>query len=149
MRTLISYIAVATLLAACSDSDTRIASSTDTDLPPLTVSDMRLTKPMSGMSMGAGYLTLSNNSEQDIRITRVDGIGVDSVDMHESILEDGISRMEKLPQIEIPAGQSVLFEPGAKHLMLRYPDETPSQVTLQFFSGDDLLLDITTAVAKD
>lgn len=146
---LIWYIAVATLLAACSDGDSRIASREVTELPPLTVTDIRLTKPMSGMSMGAGYLTLTNNSGQDIRITRVDGVGVVSVDMHESILEDGISRMEKLPQIEIPAGQSVLFEPGAKHLMLRYPDATPSQVTLQFFSGEDLLLALATVVEKD
>jgi copper(I)-binding protein len=57
--------------------------------------------------------------------------------------------MEKLPSVVVPAGQSVLFEPGAKHLMLRYPETTPHQVTLQFFSGEDLLLAATTIVAED
>lgn len=101
------------------------------------------------MRMGAGYLTLTNNSAQDIRITRVHGVGVDSVEMHESILEDGVSRMQKLPGVVVPAGQSVLFEPGAKHLMLRYPESIPRQVTLQFFAGEDLLLAVTTRVSKD
>lgn len=142
-------IGVAALLAACSDSATQIASREVSDLPPLTVSEIRLTEPMTGMRMGAGYLTLTNNSEQDIKITRVGGIGLETVDMHESILNDGISRMEKLPQIVVPAGQSILFEPGAKHLMLRYPETIPRQVTLQFFSGEDLLLAVATVVVKD
>ena len=92
--------------------------------------------------MGAGYLALHNTSTQAITIGRVtspDGI---AVAMHESELVDGIMRMRELPALTIPARQSVVFEPGGKHLMLRYPVVMPDTVTLQFFAGADMLLTI-------
>jgi copper(I)-binding protein len=62
--------------------------------------------------------------------------------MHESVLEDGISRMYKLQEVVILPGQNVSFEPGAKHLMLRYPATIPLQVTLQFYAEETLVLSI-------
>ena len=98
--------------------------------------------------MGAAYLTLTNNSAQDITITRVFSPELESVEMHESILEDGVSRMVKLQQVDIAAQQSVTFERGAKHLMLRYPDDRPDQVTLRFFAEDALLLSVGATVKE-
>ena len=56
--------------------------------------------------------------------------------------------MRSLPQVSIAAGQSVAFERGAKHLMLRYPEQRPGQLTLQFFAGDALVLSVDVSLEE-
>ncbi len=110
--------------------------------PPLLAEQLQIARPLPGMNMGVGYLTLQNNSDQKISITRVHSPELESVEMHESVLEDGISRMYKLREVVILPGQNVRFEPGAKHLMLRYRATIPPQVTLQFYAEETLVLSI-------
>lgn len=98
--------------------------------------------------MGAGYFVLSNNSAQPVRITRVESPELSAVDMHETILDNDVSRMVKLQQLDIPANSAATFERGGKHLMLRYPNDIPASITLNFFSDDQLLLTVT-ATPKD
>jgi copper(I)-binding protein len=50
--------------------------------------------------------------------------------------------MRALPEILIPAGQSVRFQPGGKHLMIRHPVPSPESITLQFFDAKILLLEV-------
>jgi hypothetical protein len=111
---------------------------------PLVATDIVVTRPLPGVRMGAGYLSLSNATSQRILITKVMSPNFESVEMHESVLEDGISRMYKLGEVAILPGQTVHFEPGGMHLMLRNPLNILDVVTLQFFAGDALLLSIDT-----
>jgi copper(I)-binding protein len=120
------------LLAACSS-----------DAPPLVASDVVIKRPMPGMQMSAGYLTLHNNSGEDIAIGRVSSPQFGAVEMHETVIEDGIASMSALGTVVVPAGSSVEFSPGGKHLMLMRPDENPDLVTLQFYSGDTIVLTIS------
>lgn len=117
------------LFAACS-----------TEQAPLVAKDVVVTRPVPGMQMSAGYLTLSNNTAVTITIDRVASPEFESVAMHESVLEDGVSRMYPLDTVAIPAGESVQFKPGGKHLMLMRPTGDTGSTTLEFFSGDALLL---------
>jgi copper(I)-binding protein len=111
--------------------------------PPLLVDTLQIVRPVPGMSMGVAYLTLKNQSDQVIKITQIHSPELVSVEMHETTLEDGVSRMVKLPEVVILPGQSLNFEPGAKHLMLRYRAAIPTQVTLQFYAEETLLLTIS------
>lgn len=111
--------------------------------PPLLAEQLQISRPVPGMNMGAGYLRLKNNSEQQIRITQVRSAELESVEMHESVLEDGVSRMYKLQEVVILPGQSVSFEPGGKHLMLSYLATIPAQVTLKFFADETLMLSVS------
>ena len=66
---------------------------------------------------GAAYFTLHGGKQGAILI------GVSSPDarnaqMHESMEMNGVSTMAPLTQIAAPAGGSVKFEPGGKHVML-------------------------------
>lgn len=117
-----------------------------TEQQPLLAEQLQIARPMPGMSMGAGYLTLRNNSEQQINISRVHSPELESVEMHESVLEDGVSRMIKLQEVVILAGQTISFEPGAKHLMLRYRATIPARITLQFYAQETLILSIGTTL---
>lgn len=115
--------------------------------PPVVATDVVVTAPAAGMPMAAGYLRISNRSDAAIRITRVSSPEYGSVEMHETVVEDGIARMRALPWLEIAAGETVVFERGGKHLMLMQPVGEPATVTLNFYSGDVMLLSVGTEFA--
>lgn len=109
---------------------------------PLVANDIEITSPLPGKSMSAGYLTLTNNSSAEIELTEVFSEQFDTVEIHESTLQDGIARMRRLPELRIAAGSSVSLERGGKHLMMIGPTGNDKSVSLKFFSGDTLLLSV-------
>ncbi len=113
----------------------------------LAASDVVVTPPLPGSRMSAGYLTLRNGGSQPVRITRVDSAQFGSVEIHESVVEDGVARMRPLPELKIEPRASVTLERGGKHLMLMRPDGAVESVTLDFYTDDSLLLSVTTDVS--
>lgn len=111
-------------------------------LPPLVATDVVVTRPLPGMQMSAAYLSLTNNTDEAIRISRVASAQYESVQLHESIVEDGVARMRLIPLLEIPAGETVTMKRGGKHLMLMRPTGATESVSLQFLDGENLVLAI-------
>ena len=116
--------------------------------PALVASNVTITRPVPGMAMSAGYLTLTNNSEETITITRISSPNYASVELHESVIEEGIARMRPLENLDIPAGTSTILAPGGKHLMLMRPRASTDKavadsLSLQFYDGATLLLTVT------
>lgn len=130
------YLALAVILVA--------ACSTERE-PPLVATEVVVTRPIPGTQMSAAYLTLTNHTDDTIRITRVASPQYESVQLHESILEDGVARMRAIPALEIPALQTVALKRGGKHLMLMRPTASSEAVSLQFLDGDNLLLSVDAA----
>lgn len=124
-------LAISMTLAAC-----------DAGQPPLLATDVLISTPPPGLNTAAGYLALKNPGGRAIRITHVASPQLSSVAMHETTLTDGVARMRPLTELIIPAGDTVKFEPGAKHLMLEFPQPAPDAISLQFYSADTLLLSI-------
>lgn len=124
-------ILVVALLAACSFEPA-----------PLVASNIVIAKPVPGTSMTAGYFTLTNNASQAITITHITSPQFESVEMHESVIEDGMSRMYPLNDLMLLAGTSVTFEPGGKHLMLTRPHSAVDTITLEFHAGKALVLTV-------
>ena len=118
----------------------------DEPAPPLVIDDVVVTRPMPGRSMSAGYFTLTNNGDTAVAITSVQSPQFGSVEMHETLLDDGVARMRALDRIVVEAGTRLRFEPGGKHLMLMQPAGSPQAVTLQFYSADTLLLSVGTTI---
>ena len=129
MRAFLVLLAV--LLAACGAPK-----------PPLVVSELEITKPMPGRSMSAGYLVLTNNTDEPLRITSVDSPQFGSVQVHETTITEGVSRMRELAELIVPAHDSVTLERGGKHLMLMRPTDLEDTVVLQFFSGGTPVLSV-------
>ena len=125
------------LLAACGN-----------DGPPLVASDVVVRQPMPGMQMTAGYLVLHNNSDEDIAIDRVASPQFGKVEMHETVIEDGIARMSALAEIVVPAGSAVEFQPGGKHLMLMRPGDNLKPVTLEFYSDGAIVLTVSVSAGN-
>ncbi len=132
-----TLLACTLLLTACSTNDA-----------PLVAEDVVINAPRPAMRMSAGYLTLSNKSDAAITITGVTSPEFAAVEMHESILENGVSRMIELGELSIGAGATVAFEPGGKHLMLMGYRGESDTATLQFYTGDTLVLSVTAALVR-
>ena len=115
--------------------------------PPVVASNIVVTGPAAEMPMAAGYLEISNRSGSNIRITRVSSPDYEAIEMHETIVEDGVASMREIPVLEIADGETVVFERGGKHLMLMKPVGTPGTITLNFYSDDVLLLSVNTEFA--
>ncbi len=105
----------------------------------------------SEMSMAGGmtavYGTLTNNSSEDVVLvggsTEIAGV----VEVHEMAMIDGEMKMQEIDGgLLIPAGQSVVLEPGGNHLMLMMltADLVAGQeisVTFDFDGAEDLTID--------
>ena len=118
------------------------------DETPLVATDVEIRAPMPGMKMSAGYLTLRNNSDADITITKVTSPQFGAVELHETRIEGEVSRMVALDAVTVPAGSTVSFAPGGKHLMLMRPSDDLDAVTLEFYAGPDLVLTLATAARR-
>ena len=134
----ISILLLAMLLSACGAPEA-----------PLVISELEITKPMPGMKMNAGFFVITNRTNETARITRVTSPQFEAVEIHETTIADGISRMRELEALEVPGQSSVVLERGGKHLMLMRPRDLQDTVTLQFFSGQLPLLTVDYSFMKD
>ena len=135
------YLALMLLFSACGDTQ---PSASGEMQPPLAASDVVVTASMPGMQMSAGYLTLTNNTDSDIVVTRVTSPQFGRVEMHETVIENDVARMRKLEELVVPANGQVSFERGGKHLMLMQPASDGDAVTLNIYSAEAVLMSVTT-----
>lgn len=131
-------IFVCLLLGACS---TEVA-------PPLVASQIVIYEPVPGGHMSAGYVSLRNNTDAPISISKIVSPEFESVEIHESLLENGIAKMRRIDELSIPAHSSLILERGGKHLMLMHPDDDLESVSLHFYSGDAMLLNVNTPITR-
>ena len=129
-------VSLCSLLAACDQQAET----------PLSANAVEITRPTPGSAVSAGYMRLTNNTEEDLRITRVTSPQYRIVAMHETTIDDGISRMRPIETLEIGARDTVQLQPGSKHLMLMQPHGEFDSVTLSFHSGESLLLTLKVAL---
>lgn len=115
--------------------------------PPIVISAVRVFAPVPGSTNGVAYLTITNTSADTVTITGVRSPQFARVEMHETLVEDGVSRMRPLATVSIGRGERVVFETGGKHLMLigPRPETVPgSLVTLEIEHDNGLLIVSTT-----
>jgi len=84
----------------------------------LTVTDVRVKEPIPGRYMSAGFLTLSNSSDQDIAMISASAPWAGLIEIHTHLHENGMMKMRQLDKLVIPAGETVSLQPGGLHLML-------------------------------
>lgn len=71
----------------------------------------------------AGYFTVKNTGADSVDITGAESDAFASVSLHETVRgADGTTRMRPIDlPLTVDAGDSVTFEPGGYHLMLKRP----------------------------
>ncbi len=63
-------------------------------------------------------------------------------------LGKGGAKMRRMPELSIPASATLTLERGGKHLMLSRPTGSANQITLNFLSGDTLLLGVQAPISS-
>jgi len=108
-------------------------------------------RPAAAGTTGAGFLTLANPGRAPDALVAVESPWARSVEIHRSMMNGGVSSMQKQPRVALAAGGKVLFAPGGYHLMflglkraLKTGDRLPA--TLVFASGAKVATDFEVRV---
>ncbi len=99
----------------------------------------------------AAYMTLVNNGSGDITVVGIDSPQFGSVEIHRTVLEDGIARMVPQAGLIVPAGGELVLEPGGRHLMLMNPGNPLKEgdtVDFLFHLSDDTRFQFDATVRK-
>ena len=67
------------------------------------------------------YAIVRNPGSEPVTITGARSPAFGAIELHETREVDGVARMRRLSEVEVPAGGELHFEPGGKHFMLFRP----------------------------
>jgi hypothetical protein len=97
-------------------------------------------RALPGKLPAGGYFTAQNNTRRDIAITGVSSDACGMLMIHQSSNKGGMSSMDMMMRVTVPANGKLVFAPGGYHLMCT--DPTPKMkigarvpVVLQFSDG--------------
>jgi len=154
-RTALVALAIISMtgLAACGNddaaSDTTVATEETTpSTPTITVSGQwARTSPMAS-DMGAAYMTISSDMDDELLGVKVDMSVAMMAQIHETVMaDDGSMKMQEVEKVDITAGTPTELKPGGYHVMLmqlKAPLKTGStiSVTLTFEKAGDVVVEV-------
>lgn len=65
----------------------------------------------------AAFVHIHNASDRAINLQSLNSTWAETVDLHQSTMEQGMIKMRPLDTLSIPAGSTVEFHPGQDHIM--------------------------------
>ena len=74
-----------------------------------------------GAMVNAGYMTLRNTGQSDIIIDKVTSPEFVMIEMHRTVVQNGLTRMLPQERLVVPAGGELKLHPGGLHLMMMQP----------------------------
>ena len=147
---LAAVIAVSLLaLTGCTPESAPTESSSRPAGETVTIEDAWVKSADEGMS--AGFGTLVNSGDDDVTVVSVASEASDMLELHETVENEAgeMVMREKDGGFIIPAGGSLLLEPGANHIMmmdLTGPLAAGSDVTFTLTFSDDSTVEFTAPV---
>jgi copper(I)-binding protein len=78
-------------------------------------------RALPGKLPAGGYFTAQNNTRRDIAITGASSDGCGMLMIHQSRTAGGMSGMDMVDKVSVPAGGKIAFAPGGYHLMCEAP----------------------------
>ena len=120
----------------------------------LTVKDAWFRALPTGLPAG-GYFTIKNSGDKDAVLTSADLDSCGMTMLHQSVNMGGMTRMDMVESVTIPAHGTLAFSPGGYHIMCMEPSPEMSPgssvtVTLHFADGSkmDVKFDVKTATGQ-
>ena len=92
-------------------------------LADLEIGDARIKNLPATVPVRAGYLTLHNPTQAPVSVIGAHSAAFASVEIHRSVMQDGMMQMQRVPRLEIGAGETLRLAPGGLHLMMMQPRE--------------------------
>jgi copper(I)-binding protein len=108
----------------------------------LVVRDAWIREAPPGASVLAGYLQLENRGPEALVVDTMSSRDFGRIELHRTLVEEGVARMLPVGHLEIAAGESVILEPGGMHLMLFNPGRP-----LQVGDGVDFSIQLANGVS--
>lgn len=132
---IIATLAAPLALAACADP------------APLYVDQASVRPNPNGEGPAAGYFVI-HGGEEAVQLRRVSTEGALRIEMHESLMKDGMMTMQPIDAVDVPAKSEVAFAPGGKHLMIfglnpAIVKAGTMEMTMLFSDGSRLIVDAT------
>jgi len=66
----------------------------------------------------AAYFTLHNKTDKEMKVVKITTDIAKKASLHDMVMEQDMMSMVAIKELVIPAGETVVFSPGGKHLML-------------------------------
>ncbi|MCG8429014.1 MAG: copper chaperone PCu(A)C [Chromatiales bacterium] len=93
-----------------------------------------------GQKNSASFMKIMNHSGKDQAVVGAESPVAEVVELHTHTMVDGMMRMRQVEKIDLPAGETVVLQPGGLHVMLigLKQDLMPGKdvdVTLKFDDG--------------
>ena len=108
----------------------------------LDITEARIKNLPPSVPVRAGYLSIHNSSESSVSIVSLRSDAFASVEIHRSVMKDGMMSMEPVDRLTIDPGTSLQLAPGGLHLMMMHPVEATRpgddiEVILQLDDGSE------------
>jgi len=87
----------------------------------LAVDSAWIREPPPTASVLGGYALLTNRGQKTLTVAPPQSELFARIEMHESLLKNGVAQMRALPSVTLSPGQQLRFEPNGRHLMLMGP----------------------------
>ena len=85
---------------------------------PLEVKDPWIRAAPPVVKVLAAYMTIDNNSEKAISIIGAESPLFERIEIHNTVIEEGLARMLRQERIDLAPHGSIAFSPGGYHFML-------------------------------
>jgi len=105
-----------------------------------------------GATMLAGYMILRNEGNAPVIFKSAQSELFDSIELHKSVIVNGVSTMRPVGDQAIPAGGTLRIVPGGLHLMLMAPKRqlnVGDQVRFRLHFADGTALTVDAKVGTD
>lgn len=96
----------------------------------------RATAP--GQTTGAGYMGIKNTGTADDTLLSVESGVADMTELHQTVSDGSMTKMEAAKKLPIPKGQTVQISPGGYHIMFMHikapfkqGDKIPATLTFE------------------
>lgn len=79
--------------------------------------------PIQGTTVTAGYGSIQNTSKAEQELQIVQAAGFKVVEMHETVLKDGMMKMQKINSVKLKPNEIFEMKAGGNHIMLYEPEK--------------------------
>lgn len=119
--------------------------------PTMDITDSWVREAPPASRVLAAYMQIINLTDSDLSITGITSPDFEAVELHRTVVEDGVARMLPVPDVTVPAGGSIMLEPGGLHLMLfdpLRPLQQGDRVTLVLHRSDAICITLSVPVLR-
>lgn len=100
-----------------------------------------------GARVAGAYLTIINTGAAADALLSASSPRAERVEIHETVVQDDIARMQRIDRLAIPAHGALAMAPGGMHVMFvninsAFIENQRAQLTLRFQNAGDVTIDL-------